>query len=484
MTTPRKEKHMLAPNPTEKRSGIVSLQKKGITNRRAQQIIMDHMHHSATQSSMSSTATVPVLLQLDSTAPRTARTHDISHLRDRQEYLNPKIPASLIHEKDHVYETSFLPKDCSSLYHDADGLWYTKVFPSNTPSSRTDSVMLDAWITKQLEAYKKATVGGNEDLARSVEDLVPILSIALHEIVRQVTHHCVERGEVLEKIWKTYVELFDRVLLEMQAALSTEQTKTTRVHEVLLNTRKNLHSLKKSHPEQMQTIISDLEEQFTAKQKRVEEELLECESENQRLKHELRTVHGELELWYPSFPLYQDSYLKNHIPHYSHHGQHHVRHAADEEVPPEVAIAEDFKRLLAVLAPEKRQAIGKELTYVLKAASYSTKPEKQEKHGRKDKMRLSQLVADEQRHAEEEAKLSVLQVEISEQEAEIQDLKETIKILEAEEEAQLHLQAEESHDVGQDTDGLTLMQRRATAVAPAVGIGNLGKRHGNQLKVL
>merc|ERR1719401_3413587 len=182
--------------------------------------------------------------------------------------LTPKIPASLIDEEDHVYEKTFLPKDSSSVYQEVDGLWYTKVFPSNNPSSRTDAVRLDAWITRSLEAYKKTTSGGKEDLARAVEDLVPILSVALHEIVRQVTHHCTERGAVLEKIWRTYVELFDRVLHEMQAALSTEQTKTTEVHKVLLQTRTDLTGLKKSHPEQMQNVIADLEEQFTTRQKK------------------------------------------------------------------------------------------------------------------------------------------------------------------------------------------------------------------------
>merc|ERR1719401_2652858 len=170
--------------------------------------------------------------------------------------LTPKIPASLIDEEDHVYEKTFLPKDSSSVYQEVDGLWYTKVFPSNNPSSRTDAVRLDAWITRSLEMYKKTSTGGKEDLARAVEDLVPILSVALHEIVRQVTHHCTERGLVLEKIWQTYVSLFNRVLHEMQASLKSEQEKTTTIHAVLLKTRKELEGLKKSHPDQMQNVIA------------------------------------------------------------------------------------------------------------------------------------------------------------------------------------------------------------------------------------
>jgi hypothetical protein len=343
----------------------------------------------------------------------------------------------LIEEKYHIYETGFLPKDSSSVYYEHDGLWYTKVFPSQAPSSRTDAVMLDAWISKTLEQYQKTGAGGaKEDLAKAVEDLVPLLSVALHEIVRQVTHHCIERGLVLEKIWRTYVELFDRVLHEMQAALKKEKQKTIEIHDVLMTARSDLDGLQRSHPEHMQNVITELEAQFTDRQRQVEEELNECTEENERLKRELRSQHSELGLWYPSFPLYQDSYLKNHIPHYSpHHSQARGalsgKKADDEETPAEVAIAEDFKRLLAVLAPEKRQAIGKELTFVLKTAAVSTKSEKEGKHGKKDhKTRLSQIVAEGQKHAEKEAKITALHEEVAKQEIKIQDLKSIIQELE------------------------------------------------------
>lgn len=461
----------------------------GIVNRRAQQIIMDHMHNSATQSSFSSTATVPVLMQIEHTAPRTARTHDISHLRDQSAYLTPTIPPSLIEEADHIYETGFLPKDASSTYHEQDGLWHTKVFPSNTPSSRTDAVMLDAWITKSLDAYKKMGAGGGkEDLARAVEDLVPILSIALHEIVRQVTHHCIERGTVLEKIWRTYVELFDRVLHEMQVALRKEKKKTTEVHDVLTETRVELEGLQNSHPEQMQDVIAQMEAQFTSSQKKVEEDLLECETENHRLKQELRTCHTELEMWYPSFFFYQDSYIKHYIPQFSRRGGHgRAGQAAEEEEPAaEVAIAEDFKRLLAVLAPEKRQAIGKELTFVLKTAAITTKPEKDNKHGKDGKhgkTRLSLRTEDDQKTREDEAKLQSLHDEVTKQELQIQDLKETIKELERQQLADNRLALVSGVEEGQDGDGLVLEQRRATAAPAALDDAALGGRHGNRLKL-
>merc|ERR1719171_2068451 len=181
------------------------------------------------------------------------------------------------------------------------------------PSSRTDAIMLDAWITKSLEKYSDK-VSEKEDLAAAVEELVPILSIALHEIVRQVIHYCAERGVVLEKIWRTYVELFDRVLREMKSSLKTHKEKTAEVQAVLNEACKSLDDLRSSHPVQMQKVIVDLEGKFTTRQKELEMELRARESENLVLTQELRDHHALLESWYPSFHLYQNSYIKGQIP--------------------------------------------------------------------------------------------------------------------------------------------------------------------------
>merc|ERR1719486_111086 len=219
----------------------------------------------------------------------------------------------MIPAEDHIYEKSFLPKDGSSEYREEDGLWHTKVFPSIVPSSRTDAIMLDAWITKSLERYSER-VSEKDDLAQAVEELVPILSVALHEIVRQVIHYCAERGVVLEKIWRTYVELFDRVLREMKSSLKTHKEKTAEVQAVLNEACKNLDDLRSSHPVQMQKVIVDLEGKFTTRQKELELELRARESENLVLTQELKDHHQLLECWYPSFHLYQNSYIKGQIP--------------------------------------------------------------------------------------------------------------------------------------------------------------------------
>jgi len=439
-------------DPNAQKPRLPRLLRPANVNKRAQQIIAAHMR--ATSATVqpsgpaeSTQSTMPVLMQLDSTAPRTAKTHDISHLCDKPSNLVPQIPPSLIEEADHEYETGFLPKDSSSVYHDEDGLWHTRVFPSAQPSSRSDAVRLDAWITRTLERYQEmCKQSANEDLATAVEDLVPILSVGLHEIVRQVTHHCPERGLVLEKIWRTYVELFDRVLHQMQESLQSQRKKTSEVQSELATRRDELTDLRRSHPHEMHRCIAELEVRFTKNQRAFEEELEQAEVQNSRLKRELKVHHSEVETWFPGFTVYQDSYVKNHIPQIS-RSKNRTRSsigasvrgadkllslksknldgdtnfegsdsAQEEEIAPEVALAQDFKRLLSAIAPEKRKFIGKELATIM-SGSVS-----------KPKLRNS-LQGEFQR--EEDEVLGQLQAEIKQQEQRIKELQEEVARLEA-----------------------------------------------------
>ena len=68
------------------------------------------------------------------------------------------------------------------------------LFARSKPSSRADAAILDRWITSAFTGYAQRSqqmslsgeVDDEEELSRAVEELVPILSIGLHEIVSQV----------------------------------------------------------------------------------------------------------------------------------------------------------------------------------------------------------------------------------------------------------------------------------------------------------
>jgi len=385
-------------------------------NRRAQEIIAAHMYEEPPRAGDAGGAS-PLLQLIDGTAPRTARSHDVSHLQDGSGALRPQVPPSLMAKSDYVYEPSFLPTDATSVYSDRDGMWHTLVFPSDQPSSRADAVHLDAWITRSL-----AQGEGQEPRPRSVEEVVETLSVAIREVSRQVTHHCPERGKALDRIWRTYVELFNRVMSSMQGLVAAQRRQTARAQGRLVGLREELRELRKAHPEDMHRVISGLEEGFSHEQKLLEERLKTAQEEGTRLKHELRAQHREIDAWFPSFGAYKDSLLRHQLSFLGRHSE--ARKRSVDEISPDVAIAEDFKRLLSTIGPEKRIEMGQELASVIEVVAQSPGAKEravEPKGGAKSS----------QARAKESRALHALQEEIRGQEERIRQLRKEILAEEA-----------------------------------------------------
>jgi hypothetical protein len=386
----------------------------------------------------------------------------------------PAIPPSLIEGSDHVFETSFLPEP-GGVYSDLDGLWHVKVFPSDAPSSRKDAIQLDKWVNRCLEGYQKNRgADSKEDLVIAVEALVPILSVALHEVTRQVTHHCAERGRALEKIWKTYVGLFDRVLVQMQGALRETRQKSAATQQELKSAKEQRRHLHQDHPHTITERLKNLEEDFREKLDQFHEGFHEEEDLNATLRKDFEREFKVLEEWFPNFKKYEHSPLRNHISPESRVSQYfnkfnssrapkedHKPVSAEEEpeggeegakkdeedMAPEVALAEDFKRLLTALAPEKRRVLAQELVPL-----FELDPEAEEEPVTRD---------------EQEARAR-LRAEIQRQEETIRDLRK--KLADAEAEAAGEHAATDSAPAAGDAveagDTLTRMQRaRARRIA-------------------
>lgn len=225
------------------------------------------------------------------------------------------------------------------------------LFPSNKPSSRADAVILDQWVTNALTKYADKMSGGSEvDLPKVVDELVPILSIGLHELVRQVTHHCLERGVVLEKIWRTYVELFERALAETRALLRFHKARTLRVEEGLARTRGELEEVQQRHPEQIEKLSKTLATKFAQRQEELEDQLRQLRNENTVLKQHLQEHSCSVAAWFPLFEDYKNSTYRETL------------QATGPGMPsattPEARIATDFKRILQTLPAEGRRRVG------------------------------------------------------------------------------------------------------------------------------
>merc|ERR1712187_732561 len=93
------------------------------------------------------------------------------------------------------------------------------------------------------------------------------------------------------------------------------------------------------------------------------------------------------------------------------------------------AIAEDFKRLLAVLAPEKRKMIGRELAPIMDS-KHSQQQSEREKPERLKHTRLSMMATAEEDQRKQIEDMAQLQAEVVEQEAYIKKLRAQIAQLE------------------------------------------------------
>jgi len=227
------------------------------------------------------------------------------------------------------------------------------LFPSNKPSSRADAVVLNQWVTKALSNYaqrQSVSLANEEDLSKTVEELVPILSIGLHEVVRQVTQHCLERGVVLEKIWRTYIELFERALNETRASLRRHQEKTARVEADLARTSGELTDLQAKHPQQIEKLSTTLAAKFAQRQEELEEQLRTLRNENQALQEHLQEQTDNLRSWFPMFLNYKDSSYRSKLSSFG--------PFAPSSSAPEARIAADFRRVLSVMPAEGLRRVG------------------------------------------------------------------------------------------------------------------------------
>lgn len=229
------------------------------------------------------------------------------------------------------------------------------LFPPNKPSSRADAAILNRWVSVAFANYAQRVAGwspeaSDDEVARAVEELVPVLSIGLHEIVRQVRQHCTERALVLEKIWRTYVELFERALSETRAALRRHREKTARVEAELEQIQLEVHELQKKHPEQLERLSSTLSGKFTQRQSELAEQIQTKKGESKALNNHFQEQENSFHAFFPMFNKYKDSSLKRPV-----QVQPPVTPAATTA---EGKLTADFKRVLLAMSTEQRRRVS------------------------------------------------------------------------------------------------------------------------------
>jgi len=143
------------------------------------------------------------------------------------------------------------------------------------------------------------------EITTVVESAVPKLSMTLHEIIQQCTNHCSETGMVLEKIWRTYVELSDRALKDLRDSLKMQQIHVNKVEAELHNTRQEAKEIKIKHPQHLERLGETLKLKFCQRHQEQCNELKFTEAENSALKLVLEERKIDIKQLFPHFERYK-----------------------------------------------------------------------------------------------------------------------------------------------------------------------------------
>jgi len=148
---------------------------------------------------------------------------EVSYLSDGQPAARPsgQVPASVIPDAFRIMMESPFPTrepHFYSLFGDEESWSYNSatrqfeavLFPSKVPAGRRDVLLLHAWVNDMIARLKQTSSADHEE--EMLKDAQLLFSVAFHEIIRQVSVHCLERGYLMGKIWWSEMELFQRLL--------------------------------------------------------------------------------------------------------------------------------------------------------------------------------------------------------------------------------------------------------------------------------
>ena len=230
---------------------------------------------------------LPREINISGGAGRSGKQREVSYLSDGVPAAHPSnVPASVIPDAFRIMIESPFPTREPHFYSlfDEDDNWSydattrqfkAVLFPSKVPAGRRDVLLLHAWVNDMVARLKKTQAGKQQaaaygagsagpsfggtggglgslgggmggvggvgggpmmDEEEMLHDAQLLFSVAFHEIIRQVSVHCLERGYLMGKIWWSEMELFQRLLQlhrQSRAALELERRQRARERDEL-----------------------------------------------------------------------------------------------------------------------------------------------------------------------------------------------------------------------------------------------------------
>eukprot|EP00742_Colponemidia_sp_Colp-10_P001595 GILJ01001714.1.p1 GENE.GILJ01001714.1~~GILJ01001714.1.p1 ORF type:complete len:479 (-),score=60.50 GILJ01001714.1:180-1616(-) len=280
---------------------------------------------------------------------------DLSHRHDKPNFLSPRLPPSRVPIEESIIERTFFPPkpgEHQSSFIDSEGLFHTVVFPASKPSSRRDAILLDHWMTTVLEeqSYK---IQNASDLSTVVDEIVPVLSTGVNEVVRQVTLQCTERGMLLDKMWRTYVQLFQRVLSDYKRKMHNQEERVQALLREKANHHAEMADLRKKHAEQMHKLIQTVENKYVQKQTECETLLASRTEELHVLRQRLKDLSQDTKTFLPNLAHYRSASIKKKLPLAQVISLGQTGEMTDRQS--EEALSMDVSRLMAALGHANRR---------------------------------------------------------------------------------------------------------------------------------
>ncbi|CAD8183903.1 unnamed protein product [Paramecium octaurelia] len=178
-----------------------------------------------------------------------------------------------------------------------------KIQQSSTLPNRQMAIDLQLWFDYMITKVKQSVSLENNNTQTIAEEISLIYSSCLKEIIRQVSLDCKERGQLLEKVWNSYIVLIDDLISNIN--------KTNQEHlEKLKNIQQSqqLNQTQKSYQQDYLTLQQEFQ-QF-----KIEKEALD--KKNTFLEDRIKKQREEISLLFQKIEQISQEYKKhqNHQP--------------------------------------------------------------------------------------------------------------------------------------------------------------------------
>jgi len=181
------------------------------------------------------------------------------------------------------------------------------IVAENQIASKQDVKKLDQWLSAAIRHfYSNRTARDRARVADRLSDLMPYLTLSLHQLVQQLKTHCLERGLVLEKIWRTLIQLFDRVVNENQSDLELYNSRNRKMEKELYEITVFVEEQRGKYPDLIVNLKTALETKLISRVRKRHADLVDLREKNEILEIALDELKYELQVLLPNFEKYME----------------------------------------------------------------------------------------------------------------------------------------------------------------------------------